>query len=289
MKGKARSRGEESQRRSERVLLRLPIEVKGIGANGRPFTENTHTLVVNRNGARIHLRHTPRPNDQLTITNKRTETSCPFRVVRQAPDTLGEGPEWGVECLDPNLNFWGINFPTKTLAPADQEAIDALLECSVCRFRELAQLTLDSYRTLITHSALARECGKCGSRTTWVFSFVEAEPEEAVAQDPAPAPTTAPETAATGIERRRAKRVTVKMPIRIRLEDRREEVARTENLSTTGVCFASTLAMKEGESIRLTVGYDPGKNEKEILARVVWRKRIEGTHRALYGVHLEET
>ena len=278
--------GEEKKRRTERILLRVPIEVNGTGADGKPFTEKTYTLVVNRHGARVRLKRAVRPNDQVTITNPRTKMACPFRIVAKATDLLSEGPEWGVECLEPDVNFWGINFPGKTSSSVAEELIDALLECSKCRSRELAQLALADYRTLVSQSALSRQCEKCGAATDWVFAFVEAEAEEAVPNQPTQT-TSAPESE-TGAERRRAKRVTVKLPVRIRLADQREEVARTENLSTTGVCFASTLAMNEGERIRLTVGYSPGSNEAEITARVVWRRRIDGTNRALYGVRLEQ-
>ncbi len=288
MADKSSSKIGESRRRSERVLLRIPIEVKGTGADGKPFTEKTFTLVVNGDGARISLKAKLRRDDRLTITNLQTRISCPFRVVHRTSDLLGEGPpEWGVECLEPEVNFWGIVFPKKAAGPAKQELIDALLECSNCNFRELAQLALEQYRALVSQSSLTRNCTKCGEETEWGFGFVEAGPEEAIPTQPAPSaePSSSEEG---GAERRRAKRVTVKLPVRIRLEDGREEIARTENLSKTGVCFASDIEMRQGEVVQLTVGYTPGGDEAAIPARVVWRRGIEGSNRFLYGVHLEE-
>lgn len=281
-------KGQELKRRTERVLLRIPIEVKGKGADGRPFSEKTFTLVLNRNGARISLQHGLRKGDQVSITNLQTKVSCPFRVVERTTDMIGEGPpEWGVECLEPEVDFWGINFPKKAPGLRPDELIDALLECSKCQARELAQLKLEEYRTLISQSSITRNCAKCGIQTAWGFGFVEAGPEETIPSPPAPsAEASSSEELA---ERRRAKRVTVKLPVRLRLEDGREEIARTENLSKTGVCFASDLLMKEGEILRLTVGYAPGSNEAEISARVVWRRSIEGSGRALYGVRLEQS
>jgi hypothetical protein len=287
MADKRSSKGGERGRRSERVLLRIPIEVKGTGADGKPFTEKTFTLVVNGDGARISLKAKLRRDDRLTITNLQTKISCPFRVVERTSDLLGEGPpEWGVECLEPEVNFWGIAFPKKAAGPVKQEWIDALLECSRCQFRELAQLALEQYRALVSQSSLTRDCAKCGVETEWGFGFVEAGPEEAIPTQPAP--SAEPPSSGEGAERRRAKRVTVKLPVRIRLEDGREEIARTENLSKTGVCFASDIVMREGDVVQLTVGYTPGGNEAAIPARVVWRRGIEGSNRALYGVHLEE-
>jgi hypothetical protein len=169
------------------------------------------------------------------------------------------------------------------------EPVDALLECAQCRSRELAQLALEQYRELISQSSITRNCAKCSGQTLWSFGFVEVEVQEDV---PSLQPVAAPERQDSfeGAERRRAKRVTVKLPVRIRLEDGREEIARTENLSKTGVCFSSDLSMQEGELLRLTVGYSEGSHEAEVTGRVVWRKPLQDkAGPILYGIHLEES
>jgi len=40
-------------RRSQRVLLRIPIQVKGLPEDGIPITEDTTTVEVNAHGARV--------------------------------------------------------------------------------------------------------------------------------------------------------------------------------------------------------------------------------------------
>ncbi len=287
MAEKTQTRIESTGRRTERVLLRIPIEVQGNQADGRPFKEKTHSLVINRNGARISMKNSPRPDDRVTITNLQTQTACPFRVVRQIPTSLGEGPEWGVECLEPEVNFWGIYFPTKGTSAAERELIDALLECSGCRFRELAQLTQEQYRALVNQVTLKRDCAECGAATDWTVSFGEAEAEEVVAPQPVQAPP--PPTPAAVKERRREKRPMVKMPVRIRLENGSVEVTRTENISKAGTCVISGLEMKEGARLRITIGYAPGSYEVEVPARVVWRRSIAETKKFYYGVQLKET
>ncbi|MGD0920393.1 MAG: PilZ domain-containing protein [Terriglobia bacterium] len=279
-------KSEERKRRSERVLLRIPIEVKGTDAEGKPFTEKTHTLVINRHGARIGLKAPLKPEARVTITNRQSAMSCPFRVVGRTGKCLGEGPEWGVECLEPGVNFWGISFPDKAAEPTAQEGIDALVECAMCRFRELAQLTLEEYRSMITQGSVHRDCPECGAETEWRFGFAEAEPEEALPAQPSASAPASP--AVEGEERRRAKRLTIKLPVRIRLQDGSEEVARTENLSKTGVCFSSSLMIRPEDRVFLTVGYTPGGSEEEVAARLVWRREIEAGATALYGVRLEE-
>lgn len=277
----AASQAAKLQRRSERIHIRLPIEVKGTAQDGKPFRERTHTVAINRHGARIVLHQAPQPESRLTILNLQNKMACPFRVVGRVGMPRGDEAEWGVECLEPDINFWGIFFPLKNeTAPPAEELIDVLLECTRCHFRELAQLTLEDYQTISSRSKLARSCPKCQTGTDWTFGFVEGDPTEAI-----PASSTPSQPApAQGIERRRFKRVPVKLPVRIRMED----VGETENLSHGGVCFSSALPLKLGDVVMITVGYQPGRSNKEHLGRIVWRQPIQGSSRSLYGLQLEE-
>lgn len=279
--GTKTSQPEESKRRTERILLRIPITVQGIRQDGKRFKENTHTLAINRHGARIALRSEVQPEARVTIINLQNNISCPFRLVGPIGKPLDRGPEWGVECLQPEANFWGIFFPDKVPRHAKREVIDALLECSICHSRELAQLGLEQYQTITTHPSLSRGCLECGAITEWKFGSVEGD-RGGVENGAAVSTTSVP---ARSVERRRSKRVAIKVPVRIRLE----EIGQTENLSKTGVCFSSNLIMRVGDRVRLTVGYAPGGNEKEVPAQVVWRQHLEDSTRPLYGVQLEET
>lgn len=298
-------------RRTERVLLKIPIKVKGTTAEGKPFGENTFTLVINRHGARITLQTPLQPDARITITNLHNNHTSPFRVVARTGKSLGEGPEWGVECLEPDANIWGIYFPQKKDKAGEEEPIEALLECRKCSSRELAQLGPAQYQTLTTQSSLRRECPRCKTTTEWRFGFIEeaweaepapSEPAEiapAAAQPPAPAPNTplAPETPppsaaapqsipapAKKEERRRVKRVTLKLPARVRLEDGRQDITRTENYSKLGACIISSLDLNENDHVLLTIGYTGGSSDLEAPARVVWRRPVEGAKMTAYGM-----
>jgi hypothetical protein len=272
-----------TKRRTERVLLRIPIEVRGTTKEGKAFLEKSHTLVINQHGALVPLRNGVTPGTQIRITNLQNKLECAFRVVEKAKKSLGEGPEWGVECLEPDLNFWGIFFPEKVARPAASESVDVLLECAACASRELAPLALEDYRAMAERGSLERLCAKCGEATEWRFGFAEGE-EEITAP---PSPEEGARDAAS--ERRRWPRQTVKLPVRIRAKRGREELTRTENISKTGICFSTDLALEEGEAIQVTVGYSPGTTEKEVPARVVWRRELGGPGRALCGARLEGT
>lgn len=274
------------KRRSERVLLRIPIEISGEDTDGKAFKEKTFTLVINRDGARVALRANVQPGTLVTVKNLQSSLSARFRIVGPSGRSLGEGPERGVECLQHGIDFWGISFPAKSVTSPQPELVDALLECSSCRSRELAQLTMAQYQAA-SQASVRRACAKCGTSTKWKFTSGEG-PKGVEASASLATGKPASETD-RGKDRRREKRLTVKLPVRIRLQDGSEEVTKTENLSKTGVCFASGLSMKANDRIFVTVGYSPGGSEREIPAEIMWRKELDEVGRALYGVRLQHS
>ena len=268
----------KSRRRTRRPLLRIAIEVEGRDASGVTFSEETHTIMVNRNGARIALKHTLKANDRIIVTNLEREESCPFRVVERADTLYGNEAEWGVECLEPDRNFWGIHFPDIASGVARGEGIDVLLECGTCGARELAQLEMDQYRTLSAKSRLERFCKQCGAESAWEFGFAEVKPTDSSNNLP---PRSDIE------DRRGTKRFVAMLPLRLRNADGTESVTRTENLSKMGLCFVSNVPMESGDLVYLTVGpSEDGK--KEICVRIAWRRPIAGSTSAVYGVRLAE-
>jgi Tfp pilus assembly protein PilZ len=271
-------------RRSKRPLMRIPIEVRGTDPSGRTFSETTHTVGVNRNGARISLKNTLLPGARITITNLAREESCAFRVVEQTATTYGDHTEWGVECLEPDRNFWGINFPELAPGAPHGEGIDVMLECAGCHSRELAQLTMDQYRELSADMALQRECPRCRKITPWEFGFAEVLMEESLAK--APSSVAAALLLPGGKDRRQTKRYVAMLPVHLRNQSGKLETTRTENLCKLGLCFVSEMPMQPGDAVYLSVGpVEAGK--KELPARVAWSRPVAGSNRSLIGVRLE--
>ena len=274
-------------RSSERVLLRIPIRVEGKDTFGKAFDEVTVTLVVNRTGGLIALSHLLQRGSRIRITNVKTQVSCSFEVVTRAARSLSGKPEWGVKCLEPDLEIWGVHFPTRTEMPLQANLIHVLLECQECFSREMAALTVQQYNELVAHLRLSRPCPKCAASRDWKLGVIEAEPEKVFADPPAasgsgPVSWDEAETAPD-------KQLAVKLPLEVRLPDGPEESSTTENISESGLSFASSLEMQIGDRVYLRVGLDTPAEQRDLPARIVWRHPAHDKGRAFYGAKLERT
>jgi hypothetical protein len=74
----------------------------------------------------------------------------------------------------------------------------------------------------------------------------------------------------------------VKLPLRVRHPDGRQEESTMENFSESGASFISILPLDEGEIVYLTFG-----DQTEAPARVVWRRELGEAGRTIYGVKFE--
>jgi hypothetical protein len=114
------------QRRSQRILLTVPVLVSGKHANGGPFSDRTHTVVVNAHGALIQLRERVFEGEKLRLKNLTTneEINCVAIDVNPGNSTI---PEVGVEFSEPYPRFWHVSFPPADWNPRGPEANGFLL------------------------------------------------------------------------------------------------------------------------------------------------------------------
>jgi hypothetical protein len=105
-----------SRRRSQRVLLRMPIFVVTINAEKQPLSEQSHTVVVNAHGGLILLSMKVFVGQSLIIRNLETgeERSC--RVAFTNPSQDGKH-EVGLEFSAHAANFWRVSFPPSDWTP----------------------------------------------------------------------------------------------------------------------------------------------------------------------------
>ena len=97
-------------RRSMRVLLSVPILVRGKTAQNREFSEETRTLVVNAHGALISLAAQVLANQSVFVSNNATQQTQECRIVYLGNTQAGKA-QMGVEFLSPSPTFWQIYFP----------------------------------------------------------------------------------------------------------------------------------------------------------------------------------
>jgi hypothetical protein len=110
-----------TQRRSQRVLVGVPISVVLARPSQKPIIEQTNTLVVNAHGALMLLAMKLSAGDPVTLVNPQTDEQQPCRVVYLGP-RQSEKQEVGIEFVKPSPLFWRIAFPPRDWTPGHEDA-----------------------------------------------------------------------------------------------------------------------------------------------------------------------
>jgi hypothetical protein len=110
-----------NQRRSQRLLLTVPVRVSGKRANGTAFAEYTNTLIVNAHGALIHLKEPVKEGQTVAVKNVTTGEELACTVVDVNPGA-NEVPEVGLEFATPSPRFWRVSFPPADWSTRSPEA-----------------------------------------------------------------------------------------------------------------------------------------------------------------------
>ena len=107
----------EERRRSQRVLLRVPVNVHvAIGSKNSTF--EVITLSVNDHGALIAMPRSLALDTQLVLEHTLTKRRVACKVAR-APREMPEGFHTPLEFDTTEPNFWGIAFPPADWRPPD--------------------------------------------------------------------------------------------------------------------------------------------------------------------------
>src|SRR5580700_5489726 len=95
-----------SRRRSQRVILSLPVTVRTEdGPKDTSFEEETHTLIVNLHGALILLAGKVIKGQKLLLKNRVTQEEQVCQVASLGSKAEGK-TQVGVEFLKPSPDFW---------------------------------------------------------------------------------------------------------------------------------------------------------------------------------------
>ena len=99
-----------NRRRSERVMLQIPIVVLAQTPERVPVEEETHTLVVNAHGGLLKLKMELLQGQPIILSNPQTGAEQSCRVVRidqPSPDYFAVAFEFD----RPAPKFWPVTFP----------------------------------------------------------------------------------------------------------------------------------------------------------------------------------
>src|SRR5712664_3306668 len=110
-----------NRRRSQRVLMTIPVRVSGKTGAGSPFEEETHTRAISAHGALILVSTPVYRGQRLTLSNVQTKAALEC-VVAHIARRQSEHPQAGVEFTLPNPMFWHVAFPPKDWTPRHPDA-----------------------------------------------------------------------------------------------------------------------------------------------------------------------
>jgi hypothetical protein len=110
-----------NRRRSQRVLMTIPVRVGGKSGAAAPFEEDTHTRAISAHGALILLSAQVHRGQRLTLSNVQTKAALEC-VVAHIDRRQKNQPQVGVEFMLPNPMFWHVAFPPKDWTPRHPDA-----------------------------------------------------------------------------------------------------------------------------------------------------------------------
>jgi hypothetical protein len=113
METKVTDQNPVNRRRSERVMLQVPVVVQAKTRDGKDVRENTHTVVVNAHGGLLKLRMEVKVGQPIILINERSKVQQGCHVVRVETSEAGHSAV-AFEFDQPAPQFWPIVFP-----PAD--------------------------------------------------------------------------------------------------------------------------------------------------------------------------
>jgi hypothetical protein len=110
-----------ARRRSQRVLMQVPVRVRGKNAQGAEFDEYTETLAINAHGALILLNARLTSGAVVHMKHNKTEEEQECHVAFLGPVRGGKA-EIGLEFTAPRPTFWRVAFPPEDWTPKSPEA-----------------------------------------------------------------------------------------------------------------------------------------------------------------------
>jgi hypothetical protein len=112
------------RRRSERSPLALPVTVRGVSLDTKPFQEEAFTLSISAHGALISLANTVTLGQALFLRNSQTQEEVGAWVTRFG-NPRGGLAQVGVELVHPDPDFWFSGSRAKPAAENGERRAEA--------------------------------------------------------------------------------------------------------------------------------------------------------------------
>jgi hypothetical protein len=243
----------------------LPVVIIGSDAEGRVFSEETHTVVVSLHGAGIVSRQRLVADQEVILRVKQLNQEAEVRVVGEIAQQ-GTLYTYGVAFLEEGLDFWKMEFPEPAAWDGHSEAL--VLECGGCK--SLVELRNGDfeYDICAIHGGLARFCDECGLLTVWRRSHEIAPKVREGARKAAVVktvlPVAEPELAQEivtgademeGTDRRIRVRAKVNLFACVRTEEFGADVVNCIDMSRGGVSFRSRNPYSKGKVLEIAVPF----------------------------------
>jgi hypothetical protein len=110
-----------ARRRSQRVLMQVPVRIRGKDAQGADFEELTETLAINAHGALVLLTARLTSGAAVHMRHNKTEEEQECHVAFLGPVRSSKA-EIGLEFTAPRPTFWRVSFPPEDWTPKSPEA-----------------------------------------------------------------------------------------------------------------------------------------------------------------------
>ncbi len=259
------------KRRSDRIAMALPVQVKGTDLNGADFEEFTRTVEIGLNGAKFSLKRLLAANQKIEIHNVRHGGQGPFRVVGQVSSPDSPGIFWGAECVGLSPSFWGIYFPP--VQEAREAAARMILLCTECRNQAVSYLSDLETEVFDLTQRIVRFCDPCQRWSEW--QRPPGETEETVS----PAAATA-----AGSDLRKHRRLPVQMTACLQSRESEEEVVKTINISTGGLAVLSKKGYPKGSLLKIAFPYHKEGSNIFVLAQVARVSETDEPDLQYYGI-----
>ena len=276
---------EQHVRRSSRIPKEIAILLTGCDANGKQFIEKAKTVVLSRYGAGIVSKHKLVIEQELILVHAQSNKEADIRIVGQIGSANGFYT-YGVAFLHPEVNFWGVDFPSLTGAEISEKTTS--LQCTICGCREYIgqeALELDVYPI---HGSILRDCKQCVRSTLW--KKVSGELLESAAPCKVPVSSgqaTPSETQPASVpdkNRRKHHRIKVNFTACIRNPGWEERLVQCENVSRGGLCFKSDKRYYETARIEVAAPYSAGSPCILVPAEIVHVQELPEEGMFRYGV-----